>query len=68
MFYFPSALEDSLCIVEPEAAPNAIPNVIPSPMLSITDPRIIPKTTPNDTPIAILFSSSDSFKFYSFIF
>ena len=46
IFHFSSLEESSLCIVEPEAAPNDIPKAIPSPTLSITAPRIIPKTTP----------------------
>jgi len=67
-FHFSSLEEYSLCIVEPKAAPNAIPNAIPSPTLPITAPKIIPKTTPNAAPNAILFSSNDSFKFYSSIY
>ncbi len=48
--HFSSFEESSLCIVEPKAAPIAIP----SPKLSINAPRIIPKTTPNAAPNAIL--------------
>ena len=57
--------ESSLCIVELKAAHNVIPKAKPSPTLSITAPRIIPKTTPFEAPNAILFSSNDFFKFNS---